>query len=84
VTGVTENAVTVPDRAVQRGPEGSYLFVVRADMTAEMRTVDVGQLDHGIAVIRKGLAVGERVVVDGQYGLEQGSRVTPQAPASGN
>jgi multidrug efflux system membrane fusion protein len=83
VTGTSENAVTVPERAVQRGPDGSYLFVVKPDMTAEMRTVEVGQLDHGVVVIRKGLAVGERVVVDGQYGLEQGSRVTQQAAAPG-
>jgi multidrug efflux system membrane fusion protein len=83
VTGVSKNAVTVPDRAVQSGPNGSYLFVVKPDMTAEMRIVEVGQLDHGIAVIRKGLSVGERVVVDGQYGLEQGSPVTQQQPAAG-
>jgi len=83
VTGVSKNAVTVPDRAVQSGPNGSYLFVVRPDRTAEMRIVEVGQLDQGAAVIRKGLSVGERVVVDGQYGLEEGSPVAPQQPAGG-
>lgn len=83
IIGVSKDAVTVPDRAVQSGPNGSYLFVVKADMTADMRIVEVGQLDHGVAVIRKGLSVGERVVVDGQYGLEQGSPVTQQPAAGG-
>ena len=84
VVGVRENAVTVPARAVQRGPNGSYLFVVRPDMTVEMRDVVVSQTEPDIAVIAKGLAANERVVVDGQYRLEQGTQVVQQemAPAA--
>jgi len=83
IVGVRENAVTVPARAVQSGPNGSYLFVVRPDMTVEMRDVVVSQTEPDIAVIGKGLAANERVVVDGQYRLEQGTQVVQQemAPA---
>jgi multidrug efflux system membrane fusion protein len=82
IVGVRENAVTVPARAVQNGPNGSYLFVVKPDMTVEMRDVVVSQSEPDIAVIEKGLSENERVVVDGQYRLEQGTRVVLQSPAA--
>jgi multidrug efflux system membrane fusion protein len=78
VVGVRENAVTVPARAVQNGPNGSYIFVVKPDMTVEMRDVVVTQTEPDVAVIGKGLAENERVVVDGQYRLEPGTRVVQQ------
>lgn len=83
VVSTTKNAVVVPQRAVQAGPDGNYLFVVKPDMTVEMRTVDVAESEEGLDVISKGLAAGETVVVDGQYRLQPGSKVTIQgAPAS--
>ena len=85
VVGVDKNAVTVPARAVQRGPNGSYLFVVKPDDTVEMRTVEVSETEEGVAVIGKGLAAGERIVVDGQYRLDNGTKVAVQAaPANGS
>ena len=81
IVGVRKNAVTVPARSVQRGPDGNYLFVIKPDLTVEMRTVEVAQTDQGVSVITKGLAAGERIVVDGQYRLEQGTRVARQTPA---
>jgi multidrug efflux system membrane fusion protein len=81
VVGVDKQAVTVPTRAVQRGPNGSYVFVIKPDLTVAMRNVDVTQTDHDVSVIGKGLAVGERIVVEGQYRLEDGTKVALQAPA---
>jgi multidrug efflux system membrane fusion protein len=75
VVGTEENAVTVPARAVQQGPNGNYLFVIKPDMTVAIRGVEVSQTEAGLAVIGKGLAAGERIVVDGQYALEQGKKV---------
>lgn len=75
VTGVDHNAVTIPARAIQAGPNGSYLYVIKPDNTVEMRIVEVAQVDHGVAAVAKGLAAGERVVLDGQYRLEQGSHI---------
>jgi membrane fusion protein, multidrug efflux system len=79
VVGVDKNAVTVPARALQRGPDGQYLFVIKPDMTVEIRNVEVAQVEDGVAAIAKGLSAGEQIVVDGQYRLDQGSKVAPQA-----
>jgi membrane fusion protein, multidrug efflux system len=81
VVGIAHNAVTVPARAVQRGPDGAYLFVIQPDMSVAMRTVEVAQSDEDRAVIAKGLAAGERIVVDGQYRLEPGAKVRPETAA---
>jgi multidrug efflux system membrane fusion protein len=82
VVSTRKDAVTLPARAVQRGPRGDYVFVIGPDMTVETRIVDVAESEDGLAVIDKGLAAGERVVVDGQYRLEQGTKVAVQ-PAAG-
>jgi multidrug efflux system membrane fusion protein len=81
VVSVRKDAVTVAARAVQRGPRGDYVFVIGPDMTVETRIVEVAEAEDGLAVIDKGLAAGERVVVDGQYRLEQGTKVAVQPPA---
>ncbi len=83
VVGTQKNAVTVPARTVQEGPNGDYLFVIKPDMTVEMRTVHVAETEQGLDVIDKGLAAGERIVLDGQYRLEPGSKVAIE-PASGS
>ena len=82
VVGIDKDAVTVPARALQRGPDGQYLFVIKPDMTVEIRTVEVAQIEQGIAEIAKGLSAGEQIVVDGQYRLDQGSKVAPQTPTA--
>jgi membrane fusion protein, multidrug efflux system len=68
------DAIVVPDRAVQRGPNGLFAYVVAADGTAQMRKLKVGLIEDGDAMIEEGLAVGEQIVVSGQY------RVQPGAP----
>lgn len=70
------NVVTVPSTAVQRGPDGMYVYVVKPDQTTAMQPVTVGQMSGGTAVIAKGLAAGTPIVVAGQYRLQQGSRVS--------
>lgn len=82
VVGVDKNAVTIAARALQRGPNGEYLFVIKPDMTVEIRNVEVAEVENGIAAIGKGLSPGEQVVVDGQYRLDQGSKVNPQTPTA--
>lgn len=68
-------ATTVPSAAVQRGQDGTFVFVVGANGTAAMQKVDLGQEQDGVSVIRNGLQPGQRVVVDGQSKLKPGSRV---------
>jgi membrane fusion protein, multidrug efflux system len=75
-----KNAVTVPPVAVQRGPDGLYVWVIKPDNTAEQRPVDAQTVSEDTAIASKGLAAGERVVVDGQSRLDAGSRVDIRPP----
>jgi multidrug efflux system membrane fusion protein len=92
------NAVVVPAEAVQQGPDGAFLFVVRPDSTVEPRKIEVGASDRGLTAISKGIAVDETVVTDGQLRLTADTLVhvkparleaapaaamAPPAPASG-
>ncbi len=79
---VRKDGVVVPASVVQRGPQGAFAFLIKADDTVEMRPVKVGPIERGQALIEEGLQAGERVVVDGQYKLQPGSRVKiAEAPA---
>jgi membrane fusion protein, multidrug efflux system len=68
-------AVVVPSEAVQVGPEGQHVFVVKTDNSVEVRPVVVGRTDEGEAVIAKGLQAGEQIVREGQFLLGPGSRI---------
>jgi multidrug efflux system membrane fusion protein len=74
--------VTVPSDAVQRGPDGMYVYVVKPDQTAAIQPVNVGQMRDGTAVIEKGLNAGTPIVVAGQYRVQQGSRIRNTADSS--
>jgi multidrug efflux system membrane fusion protein len=71
--------VTVPAAVVQRGPDGTYAYIIKPDDTVEMRPIKLAQIRDGLAVVTEGLAAGERVVVDGQYKLKPGVRVDAAA-----
>jgi multidrug efflux system membrane fusion protein len=75
------NGLVVPTQAVQRGPDGDYVYLVRADDTVTMQPVQTaGEADDTHLLIGKGLDVGDRVVTEGQFRLKPGSKVTPLAP----
>jgi multidrug efflux system membrane fusion protein len=74
------DGLVVPAAVIQRGPNGTYAYVITPDKTAEMRPVTVGQIDGGLALIDSGLQEGEQVVVDGQYKLQPGSPVQITTP----
>jgi multidrug efflux system membrane fusion protein len=67
--------VVVPASAVQRGPDGSYVYVIGEDSTVQMWPVTVAQTENNEALIDAGLKGGEKVVVDGQYKLQPGATV---------
>lgn len=75
---VQKDGLVVPASVVQRGPQGTFAFVIKGDNTVEVRAVKVGPIDQGQALIEEGLQEGEKVVVDGQYKLQPGSRVTTE------
>jgi multidrug efflux system membrane fusion protein len=78
--GVQANAVAVPSAAIQIGQSGPYVFMVRPDSTVELRLVRVSRTVNNRSVIAEGLVAGDRVVVDGQLRLANGTRVTVQRP----
>jgi membrane fusion protein, multidrug efflux system len=69
------DAVVVPAEAIQVGPEGQHVFVVKPDNSVEVRPVVVARTDEGEAVIAQGLQQGEQIVREGQFLLSAGSRV---------
>jgi len=85
ILGVEPEAISVPAPAIQLGPNGPYLFVVK-DGVADLRPVVIKRTQGGESVIGKGLEAGEQVVVDGQLRLVNGANVTirpaPAEPAS--
>jgi len=68
--------VLVPAAAVQRGAQGSFVFVVAPDKTVAMRTVTLGPSDGTNVTITKGLKPGDTVVIDGADRLRDGAEVT--------
>lgn len=74
-------AIVVPATAVQRGPDGSYAYVLQPDNTVQMKTVVAGgDAGDNNVLVTSGLATGERVVTEGQFRLKPGSKVVPLAP----
>jgi multidrug efflux system membrane fusion protein len=77
VTLTTEPAaIVIPTVAVQTGPNGPYVFVVKADQTVDMRPVEIARSNGVETVIGRGLQAGETVVTDGQLRLTPGSLTT--------
>ena len=76
VIGITRpNAVLVPQRAVQQGAKGHFVWVVNQESKVEPRPVTVGQWHGDDWFISEGLAAGERVVVEGAVALSPGATV---------
>jgi multidrug efflux system membrane fusion protein len=70
-----QGALVVPGTALQRGPNGVFVYVIGADAIVSPRPVEVAATSGDLAVIGRGVADGEQVVVDGQNQLRPGSKV---------
>ncbi len=73
--GTLRQAVVVPTAAVQLGPDGSFVYVINQNDTAEVRPVTVRQQDDRQAVIASGLMASETVITTGFGRLTDGSKV---------
>jgi multidrug efflux system membrane fusion protein len=81
--GTDPAATVVPEAAVQRGPDGAFVYVVGPDDKAVRRDVRIGHEDLSGAVVQSGVKPGERVVVDGAARLTDGAAVRiAQLPGS--
>ena len=81
LVSVRKGALVVPATAVQRGPDGTFAWLVLADETVQPRRIEVDLTQGDLAAIARGLSPGEVVVTDGASGLRPGAKVAPRAPA---
>jgi multidrug efflux system membrane fusion protein len=80
VVGVRKNALTAAVGSVMSGPKGDYVYTISADNVAHSVPVLVVARQNGLAVFTKGVASGDRVVVNGQYNLADGVKVAIEPP----
>ncbi|MGA9040957.1 MAG: MdtA/MuxA family multidrug efflux RND transporter periplasmic adaptor subunit [Terriglobales bacterium] len=87
-----KDSTVIPAAAIQRGPQGTYVFVAKQDNTVDVRPVTVAFTQNNLSVIANGLSPSEVVVTDGQDKLQANSPIKPRAqnppvaqtPAAGN
>lgn len=80
VLSTIQGAVLVPASAPQLSAQGSFVYVVKQDSTAEQRPVTLGQRQGDLIVVEKGIEPGERVVTNGQLGVTPGGKVNIEQP----
>src|SRR6266702_8695686 len=71
------DAVVAPSAAVQSGPTGQYVYVVKPDMTVELRNIKISRAEGDDTVVAAGLQSGDQVVTVGQLRLAPGTKVNP-------
>jgi multidrug efflux system membrane fusion protein len=74
-------ALTIPPAAVQRGPRGTYVYVIDASTTAHRRDLAVSHEDQDVSIVTTGLKPGDIVVTDGAARLAEGTKVAIAEPA---
>jgi membrane fusion protein, multidrug efflux system len=74
---VLHDAILAPAEAVQRGPQGAYVYVVKPDKVVQMRRVQLGPSEGATIAVRAGLTDSEALVVDGVEKVQDGARVEP-------
>lgn len=79
---VKKDSMVVPEGAIQRGPDGAFVYVVADGDKVEMRPVSTAPGDGEWVIVQTGLAFGERVVTDGQSQLRVGAKVVPRGSRS--
>ncbi|HEY3309946.1 MAG TPA: MdtA/MuxA family multidrug efflux RND transporter periplasmic adaptor subunit [Desulfuromonadaceae bacterium] len=77
------DAVVVPTAAIQRGAQGTFVYLVKADKSVTIRSVTVGAAQNDDIAVSAGLEPGELVVVDGAERLREGSKVEVKEPGGG-
>jgi multidrug efflux system membrane fusion protein len=79
-----QNATLVPTAAIQRNPQGAFVYVVKSDQTAAMQTVTIGTTDGGLAAVQ-GVNPGDAIAITGFDKLQDGAKVSIQkSPADNN
>lgn len=71
-----QNVLTLPNNAIQTGPNGPFVYVIQKDSTVKLQNIKIGYNDGENTVITQGLTIGQKVVTDGIDALHEGSKVT--------
>ena len=80
---VLHDAVLAPAEAIQRGPQGAYVYVVKPDKVVQMRRVQLGPSEGAVIAVRSGVTDSEALVVDGAEKVQDGARVEPSVRKAG-
>jgi multidrug efflux system membrane fusion protein len=78
------NSTVLPTAAILRGPQGTFVYLVKPDKTVEAHTVTIALSQGNITVVTSGLNPGDSVVTDGQDKLQTGSPIEPRGSGSSN
>ena len=84
VLSTIHQAVLIPATAPQMSAKGSFVYVIKADQTAEQRPVTLGQRQQDLIVIESGVQAGELVVTNGQLGVTPAGKVLVEKPRDPN
>ena len=79
-TQIRQQVLTIPAAALERGPEGTFTYVLRPDSTVAATPIAVGEQTGDIVVVEKGVSAGEQVVTSNQYRLQPGTLVRANGP----
>src|SRR5207245_5138682 len=74
---VLHDTMLAPAEAIQRGPQGAYVYVVKPDKVVQMRRVQLGPTEGAVVSVRTGVTDSEALVVDGAEKVQDGARVEP-------
>jgi multidrug efflux system membrane fusion protein len=81
LVNTVDGGLVIPAQAVQRGPDGDYVYQAQADHTVKMQPVVVaGEVGDSHVMIGSGLKAGDQVVTEGQFRLKPGSKINPLRP----
>lgn len=78
--GTATQALVIPTVAVQRGPDGAFVYAVRDDQTVTARKIETTATDDGRSIVTNGLDEGQTIVTDGQYRLKEGAKIVVGKP----
>jgi multidrug efflux system membrane fusion protein len=77
-----KNATVMPSAAVQQGPQGSFVYLMKPDKTVTVRPVSIGAAQGNVVQVASGVAINDVVVTDGQDKLQENSKVEPHQQAA--
>jgi multidrug efflux system membrane fusion protein len=81
LVNTVDGGLVIPSQAVQRGPDGDYVYQVQGDNTVKMQPIVVaGEVGDSHVMVASGIKAGEQVVTEGQFRLKPGSKVKPLKP----